>query len=96
MNIFYIEYILQKPFFNLNEISYFSTFCDILIGRGSGPFSFCEVKENLDKIWVSITFPHLEKDAFNGLNKFENKGKYYHTMDANLIFDIIFDFTQNI
>lgn len=95
-NLFYIEDIIQKPKFNLNEVSYFSTFCDVIIGRGSGPFSFCEVKENLNKIWISITFPHLEKDVFNGLNKFENQGQYYHTMDTNLIMDIIFDFTRNI
>jgi hypothetical protein len=95
-NIFYIEDIIQKPKFNLNEISYFSTFCNILIGRGSGPFSFCEVKENLNKIWISITFPHLEKDVFNGLHKFENKGKYYHTMNIDSITDIIFDFNKNI
>jgi hypothetical protein len=95
-NIFYIEDILQKPSFNLNEISYFSTFCDIIIGRGSGPFSFCEIKENLHKIWISITFPHLEKDVFNGLNQFENHGKYYHIMDINSVMKIIFDFNKNI
>ena len=32
---------------NLNEISYISLFCDIIVGRGSGPFCFTHVKENL-------------------------------------------------
>jgi hypothetical protein len=94
-NIFYIDTIINKPPFNLNEISYFSTFCDCIIGRGSGPFSFCEIEENINKLWISITFPHLGPDSFNGLNKFSNNGKYIHTMDINSIFDIIFDFNKN-
>jgi hypothetical protein len=32
---------------NLNEISYLSTKCNILLGRNSGPHTFCYVKENL-------------------------------------------------
>jgi hypothetical protein len=94
-NIFYIDKIINKPPFNLNEVSYFSTFCDAIIGRGSGPFSFCEIEENINKLWISITFPHLEPDVFNGLNKFPNNGKYIHTMDTNSIFDLIFDFNKN-
>jgi hypothetical protein len=33
---------------NLNEISYISTFCDIIVGRGSGPFCFTHIKQNLN------------------------------------------------
>lgn len=32
---------------NLNELSFVSTFCDIIVGRASGPFCFCITKENL-------------------------------------------------
>lgn len=32
---------------NLNEISYLSTKCNVLMGRNSGPHTFCYVKENL-------------------------------------------------
>lgn len=32
---------------NLNEISYLSTKCNIIIGRASGPYCFASVKENL-------------------------------------------------
>lgn len=41
---------------NLNEISYISTFCDIIAGRGSGPFCFAHVKQNLfnkNKTYIS-------------------------------------------
>jgi hypothetical protein len=34
--------------FDLNEISYLSTHCDIIIGRNSGPLCFCSTKENLN------------------------------------------------
>lgn len=32
---------------NLNELSYLSTFCKIIVGRSSGPYSFAHTKENL-------------------------------------------------
>ena len=32
---------------DLNEISYLSTFCDVIIGKESGPFAFCTIKDNL-------------------------------------------------
>jgi hypothetical protein len=32
---------------NLNEISYLSTFCKIIVGRASGPFCFAHTKQNL-------------------------------------------------
>jgi len=48
--------ISEKTNSNLNEISYISTLCDIIIGRGSGPFCFTHVKENLynkNKTYIS-------------------------------------------
>lgn len=42
---------------DLNEISYLSTFCDVIIGKNSGPFVFCMTKENfLNKDKVIISF----------------------------------------
>ena len=84
-NVFYAEKILDKKHtFNLNELSYFSTYCDIIIGRGSGPFTFCEVVENLNKTWVSLTWGDLGPDAFNGLYKFPNQGKYIRTLKPHV------------
>ena len=34
----------------MNEISYLSTFCDLIIGRNSGPFCFASNKENINSI----------------------------------------------
>lgn len=50
------EIIQEKNKSNLNEISYISTLCDIIVGRGSGPFCFTHVKENLynkNKTYIS-------------------------------------------
>lgn len=46
-NVLYSTDIINT-FGDLNEISYLSKFCSIIIGRASGPYSFAEVKENFD------------------------------------------------
>jgi hypothetical protein len=43
---------------NLVELSYLSTFCDMLIGRNSGPHVFAWTKENCFSNKVNITFSH--------------------------------------
>lgn len=48
-NVFYSGDIIQSNS-DLNEISYLSTKCSVIIGRASGPYSFTEVKENLDDV----------------------------------------------
>ncbi len=48
------ENILETPFWNdrknticdLNEISYLSRYCDVIVGKNSGPFVYCMTKEN--------------------------------------------------
>ena len=55
-NVLYTADII-KSIWDLNEISYLSTFCSIIIGRASGPYSFMEVKQNLnneDKTFIFI------------------------------------------
>ena len=44
---------------DLNEISYLSTFCDVCIGRNSGPHVFAQVLDNwLDKDKISLSFTY--------------------------------------
>jgi GR25 family glycosyltransferase involved in LPS biosynthesis len=45
-NIIYTDDIINKKC-DLNEISYLSKFCDVIIGRASGPYAFSHIKENL-------------------------------------------------
>lgn len=44
---------------DLNEISYLSVFCPLIVGRSSGPFLFCQTKVNwmmADKTFLSFTY----------------------------------------
>jgi len=67
----------------LNSISYLGMFTDVLIGRSSGPYSTCNVKET----WIPkkqktiIGIVNIETDAFwhipvNSINKFIWLNKY--------------------
>jgi len=70
-NVFYFDDILEDEC-NLNEISYLSTKCDIIIGRCSGPFTYSQVEENFlsyDKLLISYT--NLTGDYHFGLLDFE-------------------------
>jgi hypothetical protein len=60
-NIFYSSDIIKKTEgSDLNEISFLSTHCDMIIGRSSGVFSFTMVNENLFKRKIKlISFAHL-------------------------------------
>jgi hypothetical protein len=46
-NVVFCEDIIKKDGCDLNEISFLSTFCDIIVGRASGPYAFTHVKENI-------------------------------------------------
>ena len=54
-NVFYTSDII-KAVGDLNEISYLSTLCGAIIGRASGPYSFTEVKENMDDVDKTFIF----------------------------------------
>jgi len=47
-NILFTEDIIRASGSDLNENSYLSRFCHIIVGRESGPFEYCKVKQNLD------------------------------------------------
>ncbi len=56
--------IIRKSEFDLNELSYLSTFCDVLIGRNSGPQTFAYVIENfLCPNKKNITICEAEEEA---------------------------------
>lgn len=49
---------------DLNEISYLSKFCDMIVGKNSGPFIFCMTKENfLDPSKTIISFNRDMEDS---------------------------------
>jgi len=56
-NLFSTNEIINLDF-DLNEISYLSTKCDTIVGRGSGPYTFSLISENLlneSKKFVAFT-----------------------------------------
>jgi hypothetical protein len=65
-NIFYTDDIIKIQS-DLNEISYLSTKCDIIIGRASGPFCFTHIQENLlddKKVFIGISNTENESNWF--------------------------------
>lgn len=75
--------------FDLLYISFISTKCDIIIGRASGPYCYCHVKENLmneKKTFISLTHNDIEGIWFK-----ESKAKqiWSNNYDNNNILEII-------
>ena len=77
-NIIFTDDINNRIDFDLTEISYLSTFCDIIVGRNSGPYAFSELKENIkNKEKKFICFGDRIKDCF----------QYGINTDSKLIFE---------
>lgn len=53
-NVISTEEIIKIDDCDLNEIGYLSTFCDIIVGRNSGPFCFATNKDNVDNPNISF------------------------------------------
>lgn len=68
---------------DLNEISYLSTKCDLIIGKNSGPFVFCETYDNLmDPKKKIISFSRGERESMsNGIQK---KCQYHLVTDHSI------------
>jgi len=76
---------------DLLQISYISNFCDVIIGRASGPFCFCHTKENLlnkNKVFVSFS-----KNKYEGIFYQNQKSKYiwHNNYDKDNILNLIKD-----
>ena len=58
-NIIYSSDIIKTSNMDLNENAYLGTFCDIIVGRASGPFTFCfnqDILFNRDVKMISFSF----------------------------------------
>jgi hypothetical protein len=55
-NIVYTKDVVNVNYNDLNEISYLSNYCDIIIGKCSGPYCFTHVKRNFysNKIFIGL------------------------------------------
>jgi hypothetical protein len=82
-NIKFTDDIFKLDRCDLNEISYLSKFCYLIVGRNSGPFCFTTTKENLnDETKTFLAFGSRETDSLP------------YRMDINSSF--IFDYFTNI
>jgi len=64
-NVVFTNDIIKSNECDLNEISYLSTFCDIIVGRNSGPFCFASTKNSLkDSNKIFYAFGNKETDCF--------------------------------
>lgn len=97
-NVFYTSDIIKTQYGDLNEISYISTFCNIIIGRSSGPYNFSVVKKNINdynKTYICICneFHH----AFWFISVKSNCDKVWiNQYDENLIYNIIKEKIQKL
>ena len=89
-NIFFVREIFDGPI-NLNEFSYLSLFCDIIVGRTSGPWMHTIVAENIqDKNKTFICFCKKEIES-SYINKASLKANFLwkHTVDLTEIYQTI-------
>ena len=49
---------------DMNEIAYLSTFCDVIIGKSSGPHIYSHVKDNINRPCVFFTISDRQSDDY--------------------------------
>jgi hypothetical protein len=87
--IFTCDITQTKP--DLLDISYISTFCNLIVGRSSGPYTYSLNKDNLlnkDKTFISFNYKEIESSLFN--KEFVKcKFIWSNNFDSNNIINII-------
>ncbi len=90
-NVIYAGDIIKSDRCDLNEIAYLSKFCDLVVGRNSGPFCFASTGENLNNTAMTFyAFGHQESDCFTmGIpkksnyifEKYQEHTQLYHSIE---------------
>jgi len=81
-NIIYTSDITKIMGSDINEVSWISTKCRYIIGRQSGPFSFMQIKDNVnckDKTMISFS----NSKEVDWLYKINTECNYYNILDHN-------------
>jgi hypothetical protein len=82
-----------KPFCDLNEISYLSEHCEIIIGKNSGPFIYCITQKNLlDSKKIIVSLNKEEKDSLLWGINFNATYRWSNVFDCNSTKKIIEEF----
>lgn len=89
-NVHYTDDIVGVNGFDLNEISYLSNHCDMIIGRSSGPFCFSTTKKNIeDSTKTFICFGTNIRDCFQFGVKTKSKFIFDAFSSLNNLYSII-------
>ena len=75
-NVYTNADIIKSNKCDLNENAYIAMFCDVIVGRASGPWSFATMRETCqdpNKIWLNFANSYRE-----GLWHYEGQGEYRH------------------
>ena len=71
---------------DLNEIAYLSKFCDVIVGRNSGPYCFATHAENIDDPSKTFfAFGERETDCFYHGLPVKSDYRFYKYMDNNTL-----------
>lgn len=91
-NVYYTEDIINLGFPDLNEIGYLSTFCDIIIGRSSGPYCFTHNKQNfldVNKTYISFCDSYLDGTWFFDDDIIKSKILWSNCFETNYVIKYI-------
>jgi hypothetical protein len=92
-NVTYTDDIFGSNEGNMNEISYLSRSAKMIVGKNSGPFSFCHTKENLDdpsKIFLSFNF--RPTDCLTGAGEYNANTFFSNTVNEQLAAEMVTHF----
>ena len=88
-NIYYTEDIFNKAC-DLNEIAYLSQRANIIVGKNSGPFTFCQFKENLEKPGKTFfSFNKLLTDCLTAGLEFPVQFKFSDQQHPELLYGML-------
>lgn len=89
-NLTYTEDLFGSKEGNLNQISYIGRQSKLIVGKNSGPFSFCHTKEMLnDPTKVFLSFNHRPTDYLLGAGEYYANSFFSPTIDESAAIDII-------
>lgn len=81
---------------NLNQIAYISQFSELIVGKNSGPFTWCQFYNNLqDSFRTFFNFSVLPTDCPSGGSRYLSRCLYSSTSDDQRIYELIRDVLIN-
>ena len=90
-NIYYANEVMPLAS-NLNQIAYVSQFSEMIIGKNSGPFTWCQFRSNLlDSNRTFFNFSILPTDCPSGGSKYLARCLFSPVTDDQRIYELIKD-----